>query len=68
MQCPQQHLKTIVYVKFGGGGGGVGQTECIMGHSKIENWNQLKKRITVFRAGIKYDLKEGVDQPNSFIV
>ena len=49
-------------------GGGVGQTECIMGHSKIENWNQLKKRITVFRAGIKYDLKEGVDQPNSFIV
>ena len=30
MQCPQEHLKTIVYAKFGG------QTKCIMGHSKIE--------------------------------
>ena len=31
MQCPQEHLKTIVYAKFGG------QTKCIMGNSKIEN-------------------------------
>ena len=30
MQCPQEHLKTIVYAKFGG------QTKCIMGNSKIE--------------------------------
>ena len=32
MQCPQEHLKTIVYAKFGG------QTKCIMGNSKIENY------------------------------
>ena len=31
MQCPQEHLKIIVYAKFGG------QTKCIMGNSKIEN-------------------------------
>ena len=31
MQCPQEHLKTIVYAKFGG------QTNCIMGNSKIGN-------------------------------
>ena len=27
----QEHLKTMVYAKFGG------QTKCIMGNSKIEN-------------------------------
>ena len=32
MQYSQEHLKTMVYAKFGG------QTECIMGNSKIENW------------------------------
>ena len=31
MQYSQEHLKTMVYVKFGG------QTECIMGNWKIEN-------------------------------
>ena len=31
MQYSQEHLKTIVYAKFGG------QTECIMGNWKIEN-------------------------------
>ena len=31
MQCPQEHLNTIVYAKFGG------QTKCIMGNSKTEN-------------------------------
>ena len=31
MQYSQEHLKTMVYGKFGG------QTECIMGNSKIEN-------------------------------
>ena len=35
MQCPQEHLKTIVYAKFGG------QTKCIMGNSKIENYFSL---------------------------
>ena len=30
MQYSQEHLKTMVYAKFGG------QTECIMGNSKIE--------------------------------
>ena len=32
MQYSQEHLKTMVYAKFGG------QTECIMGNWKIENW------------------------------
>ena len=31
MQYSQEHLKTMVYAQFGG------QTECIMGNSKIEN-------------------------------
>ena len=33
MQYSQEHLKTMVYAEFGG------QTECIMGNSKIENWS-----------------------------
>ena len=32
MQYSQKHLKTMVYAEFGG------QTECIMGNWKIENW------------------------------
>ena len=32
MQYSQEHLKTMVYVKFVGG-----QTECIMGNLKTEN-------------------------------
>ena len=31
MQYSQEHLKTMVYAKFGG------KTECIMGNWKIEN-------------------------------
>ena len=31
MQYSQEHLKTMVYAEFGG------QTECIMGNSKIVN-------------------------------
>ena len=31
----QEHLKTMVYAKFGG------QTKCIMGNSKIENGSEL---------------------------
>ena len=31
MQYSQEHLKKMVYAKFGG------QTECIMGNWKIEN-------------------------------
>ena len=34
MQYSQEHLKTMVYAEFGG------QTECIMGNSKIENYDQ----------------------------
>ena len=33
MQYSQEHLKTMVYAEFGG------QTECIMGNWKIENWS-----------------------------
>ena len=33
MQYSQEHLKTMVYAEFGGGG----QTECNMGKWKIEN-------------------------------
>ena len=39
MQYSQEHLKTMVYAKFGG------QTECIMGNWKIENWSAHKMRI-----------------------
>ena len=35
MQYSQEHLKTMVYAKFGG------QTECIMGNWKIENGTVL---------------------------
>ena len=42
MQYSQEHLKMMVYAKFGG------QSECIVGDSKIENfpssysWNEAK--------------------------
>ena len=36
MQYSQEHLKTMVYAKFGG------QTECIMGNWKIENMMSRK--------------------------
>ena len=32
MQYPQEHMTKMVYAKFGG------QSECIMGDSKIENF------------------------------
>ena len=35
MQYSQEHLKTMVYAEFGG------QTECIMGNSKIENGTRM---------------------------
>ena len=39
MQYSQEHLKTMVYAKFGG------QTECIMWNSKIENSQDYDKKI-----------------------
>ena len=48
MQYSQEHLKTMVYAKFGG------QTECIMGNWKIENfshgrrWNWLMHYFWIF--------------------
>ena len=39
MQYSQEHLKTMVYAKFGG------QTECIMGNSKIENTKLTNQRL-----------------------
>ena len=41
MQYSQEHLKTMVYAKFGG------QTECIMGNWKIEN-GRFKRRLVDF--------------------
>ena len=41
MQYSQEHLKTMVYAEFGG------QTECIMGNWKIENWEILS--VLLFR-------------------
>ncbi len=35
MQSSQENLKTIVYAKFGG------QTKCIMGNWKIENYIRI---------------------------
>ena len=43
MQYSQEHLKTMVYAKFGG------QTECIMGNWKIEN-SVFNFRITLSQA------------------
>ena len=38
MQTSQEHFTTTVYAKFGGGGvGGGGVKQCIMGNWKIEN-------------------------------
>ena len=39
MQYSQEHLKTMVYAKFGG------QTECIMGNSKIKNAASILKQL-----------------------
>ena len=43
MQYSQEHLKTMVYAEFGG------QTECIMGNSKIKNFESsvLAKSIKI---------------------
>ena len=42
MQYSQEHLKTMVYAKFGG------QTECIMGNWKIENKLKATQSSTGF--------------------
>ena len=41
MQYSQEHLKTMVYAKFGG------QTECIMGNSKKENASFIHENYLV---------------------
>ena len=64
MQCPQEHLKTIVYAKFGG------QTKCIMGNSKIENGIQVFKCLApeylssnfVNRNETRYSLRDSVNK------
>ena len=43
MQYSQEHLKTMVYAEFGG------QTECIMGNSKTENWYYSSEEENFFR-------------------
>ena len=40
MQYSQEHLKTMVYAKFGG------QTECSMGNWKIENWDKVLSLVS----------------------
>ena len=42
MQYSQEHLKTMVYAKFGG------QTECIMGNWKIGNSCEHVKKMLDF--------------------
>ena len=44
MQYSQEHLKTMVYAELGG------QTECIMGNSKIENMFALLEIGRVYKA------------------
>ena len=39
MQYSQEHLKTMVYAEFGG------QTECIVGNSKIENFHAFTRKV-----------------------
>ena len=41
MQYSHEHLKTMVYAEFGG------QTECIMGNWKIENWKKLPQSLNL---------------------
>ena len=41
MQYSQEHLKTMVYAKFGG------QTDCIMGNWKIENKEERTNELNV---------------------
>ena len=49
MQYSQEHLKTMVYAEFGG------QTECIMGNWKIENWiRSLIKLFDLFHIRLSY--------------
>ena len=48
MQSSQEHLKTISYAKF------EGQTECIMGDSKIENKPLETVHIKYFAQYIVY--------------
>ena len=56
MQCPQQHLKTIVYAKFGG------QTKCIMGNVKMVNPNNLPRQAenANFANAVNLDLHTSV--------
>ena len=56
MQYSQEHLKTMVYAKFGG------QTECIMGNWKIENWIWcvVFRRFVLFRRCLDAEMKDGV--------
>ena len=49
MQYSQEHLKTMVYAKFGG------QTECIMGNWKIENVHMYN----VFNIVTQFNFKLG---------
>ena len=47
MQYSQEHLKTMVYAKFGG------QTGCIMGNWKIENERIIKGRKDWWKGGTR---------------
>ena len=47
MQYSQEHLKTMVYAKFGG------QTECIMGNWKIENGFHSQYLYLLFLRSVK---------------
>ena len=51
MQYSQEHLKTMVYAKFGG------QTECIMGNSKIENYIVLYCLVLSCIVGPNLDMR-----------
>ena len=53
MQYSQEHLKTMVYAKFGG------QTECIMGNWKIENGDIIKEAlIPLYKGDISWDYSQ----------
>ena len=58
MQYSQEHLKTMVYAEFGG------QTECIMGNWKIENWSPDAKPSfqlsTIYKFWKKRDMSQFV--------
>ena len=60
MQCPQEHLKTIVYGEFG-----EGQTKCITRYSKLYN-NQINARALIGQSAMFYGASNLMEKSRDF--